>query len=68
VVDREFLPRAVKKYEPRIREMAREAVEKVLAIDGEFDFLHDFAFYYPLHVIMTLFGVPAEQGPGKVVN
>jgi len=63
VVDRSFLPRAVKKYEPQIRDMAREAVDKVLAIDGEFDFLKDFAFAYPLHVIMTLFGVPAEDEP-----
>jgi len=30
VVDRSFLPRAVKKYEPQIRDMAREAVDKVL--------------------------------------
>ena len=63
VVDRSFLPRAVKKYEPQIRDMARGAVDKVLAIDGEFDFLKDFAFAYPLHVIMTLFGVPSEDEP-----
>src|SRR5258708_37883095 len=43
--------------------MAREAVDKVLAIDGEFDLLNHFAFAYPLHVIMTLFGVPAEDEP-----
>src|SRR5258708_10115637 len=43
--------------------MAREAVDKVLAIDGEFDLLNHFAFAYPLHVIMTLSVVPAADEP-----
>jgi len=62
-VDRWFLPRQVQKYEAQIRELAREAVDKVLAIDGEFDFVNDFALRCPLHVIMTLFGVPQEDEP-----
>ncbi len=60
VVDRWFLPRQVQKYETQIR-AAREAVDKVLAVDGEFDFVKDFGLYFPLHVIMTLFGVPRKR-------
>ena len=66
IVNQSFLPRKVNKFEPQIRDLARKAVDKVLAIDGGFDFVKDFAFFYPLHVIMTLFGVPAEDEPAML--
>jgi len=58
-----FLPANIRKLEAQIRVLAREAVEHFLSFDGECDFLKDFALKYPLHVVMTLFGVPREDEP-----
>jgi cytochrome P450 len=58
-----FLPANVRKLEDKIRVLAKEAVEHFLSFDGECDFLKDFALMYPLHVVMTLFGVPREDEP-----
>ncbi|MCW2779065.1 MAG: Linalool 8-monooxygenase, partial [Frankiales bacterium] len=58
-----FMPRNVKRFEGDMREIAVNAIEQVLAKDGEVDFCADFALGYPLHVIMSLFGVPEEDEP-----
>jgi cytochrome P450 len=60
-----FRPANLKKWEDRIRELAKESIaelkEKVAA--GELDLLEDWAKYFPLRVVMTLSGVPAEDEP-----
>src|SRR6516225_1541532 len=59
-----FRPASLKKWEDRIRELAREAIAARLHPGAnELDIVQDFALSYPLHVIMTLFGVPAEDEP-----
>ncbi|MFA7586081.1 MAG: cytochrome P450 [Novosphingobium sp.] len=58
-----FLPGRVSKLEAQIRAIAKESVETLLSFDGECDFHRDFAHYYPLRVIMSLFGVPREDEP-----
>lgn len=59
-----FRPVSLKKWEEQIRELAREAVDlRLKSGQNELDFVKDFTVYYPLHVIMTLFGVPAEDEP-----
>jgi alpha-terpineol hydroxylase len=58
-----FMPRNVRTFEGRIRELAKKHVERLVSLDGEFDFVQDFALYYPLQVIMALFGVPEEDEP-----
>lgn len=59
-----FRPTNLKKWEDRIRTLAREAIAKYLRSGtNDLDFVQDFALYYPLHVIMTLFGVPEEDEP-----
>jgi cytochrome P450 len=59
-----FRPASLKKWEDRIRELARAAIaERLPAGVTELDVVQDFALYYPLHVIMTLFGVPAADEP-----
>lgn len=58
-----FLPKAIRVYEERIREQAKEAVDRLMSFDGECDFVKDFALLFPLHVIMTMLGVPAEDEP-----
>jgi cytochrome P450 len=46
-----------------IRELAKNAVARLLETDGRIDFVKDFALQYPLHVIMSLFGVPESDEP-----
>jgi cytochrome P450 len=52
--------------EEQIRALAKKPVEHLLSFDGECDFVRNFALHYPLRVIMTLFGVPAEDEPRMV--
>lgn len=58
-----FMPKNLRTIEGRIREIARETVEKMLATGGECDFAKDVAAGYPLHVVMNILGVPAEDEP-----
>lgn len=58
-----FRPNNLKQWETRIRQLAREAVNKLLQTDGTIDFVQDFAKYFPLHVVMSLFGVPESDEP-----
>lgn len=58
-----FMPQNVKKLEDAIRDIARKNVRKFLATDGECDFVKDVALGYPLHVIMSILGVPEEDEP-----
>jgi cytochrome P450 len=60
-----FKPPSVKKLEGQMRGLAKEAVEqlKKLSAHGEIDLVDDWALGFPLHVIMTLLGVPREDEP-----
>ena len=58
-----FLPQNIKNLEPRIREIAREFVDLVLAKGDTCDFAHDVAFLYQLRVIMEILGVPQSDEP-----
>src|SRR6201996_1964008 len=56
-----FLPQNIKGLEDRIRRIARASVDKMLAKDGQCDFVNEVALHYPLHVIMEILGVPEED-------
>ena len=58
-----FMPKNLKTIEARIRAIAKETVEKMLALGGECDFAKDVAAEYPLHVVMSILGVPPEDEP-----
>ncbi|MCK8671475.1 cytochrome P450 [Rhodococcus sp. NPDC003382] len=58
-----FRPTNLAKWETTIRDLAKASVARLLETDGRIDFVKDFALYYPLHVIMSLFGVPEEDEP-----
>lgn len=59
-----FRPANLKRWEAQIREHAQETVRQLVAGgDREIDIVRDFALAYPLHVMMMLFGVPAEDEP-----
>jgi cytochrome P450 len=59
-----FRPANLKQWEDQIRGLATEAMAEYLKPGvNEIDFLDDFAIFYPLRVIMELFGVPREDEP-----
>ncbi len=58
-----FRPNNLKQWENTIRALAQESVSTLVAGDGRIDFVKDFAISYPLHVIMSLFGVPESDEP-----
>ncbi|BBZ04219.1 cytochrome P450 [Mycolicibacterium chitae] len=59
-----FRPANLKRWEDEIRANAKESVRRLIAEgDREIDVVNDFALAYPLHVMMTLFGVPPEDEP-----
>ena len=58
-----FAPKNLRIVEDRVRAIARDAVEHMLAMDGECDFARDVAAHYPLRVIMDILGVPPQDEP-----
>lgn len=58
-----FAPNRIGKLEADIRAIARESVAALLDGPREIDFIKDFALYYPLRVIMSMFGVPRADEP-----
>lgn len=58
-----FAPGNVRKIEGQIRAIARAAVDRLATLGGRCDFGADFAFGYPLRVIMSILGVPEQDEP-----
>ena len=58
-----FMPQNIRKLEGRIRELAREAVDRMEALGGQCDFVEEVALHFPLRVIMEILGVPREEEP-----
>ena len=57
-----FMPAQLKRLEPKIRALARQAVDD-MARHTECDFAKDVAALYPLRVIMLILGLPPEDEP-----
>ncbi len=58
-----FMPANVKKREDQVRAIARKAVDRLLAMNGNGDFVASVALNYPLEIIMNILGVPEEDFP-----
>jgi cytochrome P450 len=58
-----FLPQNIRSLEGRVREIAREFVNKMVEKGDSCDFAADIALLYPLRVIMEILGVPQEDEP-----
>jgi cytochrome P450 len=58
-----FMPGNLKKLEARVRELAKDAVDRMAALGNECDFVNEVALHYPLRVIMEILGVPREEEP-----
>src|ERR1700719_4643071 len=59
LVSRDFTPRRIRDLEPRIREIAKELLDKVEA-KRSFDVMADLANVLPVTVIAEMLGVPPE--------
>ncbi len=58
-----FMPGQLKRLEPQIRALARQAVDDMAARGGTCDFATEVAALYPLRVIMLILGLPVEDEP-----
>ncbi|MEZ5321790.1 MAG: cytochrome P450 [Microthrixaceae bacterium] len=58
-----FKPAAVKRLQPEIDRIADSYVARLEALGGRCDLAADLAVPFTIHVIMSLFGVPAEDEP-----
>ncbi|HJW42296.1 MAG TPA: cytochrome P450 [Rhizomicrobium sp.] len=58
-----FMPPNLKKLEARVNELAKRYVDHMMEKGPECDFSREVAVYYPLHVIMSIMGVPESDEP-----
>lgn len=61
-----FKPSRLKTLDGQIRDLADESINKLKKVsDGgkQIDLVDDWALGYPLHVVMTLFGIPESDEP-----
>ena len=59
-----FKPANLRKtVERELKPLARRYVDRMLELGGTCDFARDVALYYPLHVIMSVLGVPEGDEP-----
>ncbi len=59
-----FMPPNLRKnLEARTHELAKRYVDRMMELGPECDFAKDIAVYYPLHVIMSILGVPESDEP-----
>ena len=56
-----FKPRSLARLDERLAELARQAVDRMAALDGECDFARDIAMPYPLQVILAILGLPESD-------
>src|SRR3954469_20977918 len=61
IVNDWFKPGNVKKMQDRIDELARQSVDQMAALGGECDFVNDVALHFPLQVILSILGLPADD-------
>ncbi len=48
-------------FEPRVKEIAKEFIDRMEDLGGSCNFAQDVAYLFPLRVILTLMGVPRED-------
>ncbi|MFI6514219.1 cytochrome P450 [Spirillospora sp. NPDC050679] len=56
-----FRPKAMRALEPRVRELAKRYVDRMVELDGECDFAQQVAVHFPLYVILSLLGLPESD-------
>src|SRR5688572_20352570 len=62
LIAKAFTPKSIASLEPRIRELSREFLDKVIE-RGEMDLAADFAVPLPMMVIAEMMGIPLADWP-----
>ena len=58
-----FRPKAMRALKARCDELAKEYVDKMATMGGEFDFATEIAVNYPLYIILSMLGLPDSDFP-----
>jgi cytochrome P450 len=58
-----FLPGRIRALEDRIRELAVSYIDHMADLGGSCDFVQEVAVGFPLHVILSILGLPEEDFP-----
>src|SRR5467141_133339 len=58
-----FLPGRIRALEDRIRELAVRYIDHMAELGGSCDFAQEVAVGFPLHVILSILGLPEEDFP-----
>jgi cytochrome P450 len=53
----------LRRFEPKIRDLARRCVAQIAELGSEFDFAQEIAAHYPLLVVLAILGVPEADEP-----
>src|SRR3954447_1645609 len=61
IVNDWFKPGNVKSMQDRIDELARQSVDRMASLGGACDFVNDVALHFPLQVILSILGLPADD-------
>lgn len=56
-----FRPRAMRALQPRVKELAKRYVDRMVEFGGECDFARQVAVHFPLYVILSLLGLPESD-------
>jgi len=63
IVNDWFKPASLKTLQERIDTLATGSVDRMADMGGRCDFANDVAVYFPLHVILTILGLPEDDYP-----
>jgi cytochrome P450 len=63
IVNDWFKPGNVKRMQARVDLLAKQSVDRMVELGGECDFVNDVALHYPLQVILSILGLPADDYP-----
>lgn len=58
-----FLGAGVARFQSRVEAIAARFIDKMAAMGGRCDFAQDIGLWVPLHVIMSILGLPEEDAP-----
>ncbi|ROO88634.1 cytochrome P450 [Actinocorallia herbida] len=58
-----FRPKAMRRLQERVDELAHRYVDRMAELDGSCDFVRQIAVHYPLYVILSLLGLPESDFP-----
>ncbi len=63
IVNDWFKPGNLKGLQARIDTLAERSVDRMVELGGRCDFVNDVALHYPLQVILSILGLPADDYP-----